>query len=84
MQTPYSGRADLGDVEVVVAIPNVDVRDWLGEVSGARPAESFRDGPVTVVLLDQPRPGWFATAHVERRRDGSGCLTGASRFRPRL
>jgi hypothetical protein len=68
--------------------PSVAAAVWRG-LGDARTvvnvgAKSFRDGRMTVVLLDQPRPGWFATAHVQRRRNGSGCLTGASRFRPRL
>ena len=83
MQTPYSGRADVGDVEVMVVIDNVDVRIWHGEVSEAQPAESFRDGTVTVVLFDQPRPGWIGTAQVERRPDGSGSLTGTRSFQRR-
>ena len=84
MQTPYAGRADLGDVEVVVAIENVDTKHWRGEVSDARPVESFRDGDVIVTLLDQPRPGWSAKAVAQRRADGSGSLIGASSFWPRL
>jgi hypothetical protein len=84
MQTPYVGRADLGGVEVTIAIENVDSRHWRGEVSDVQPVESFRDGNVTVTLLDQPRPGWRASALVERRTDGSGWLIGASSFRPHL
>jgi hypothetical protein len=83
MQTPYVGRADLGDVEVVVAIENVDTKHWRGEVSDAQPAESFSGASVVVTLLDQPRPGWSARAVAQRRADGSGLLIGASSFWPR-
>jgi hypothetical protein len=83
MRTPYVGRADLGEVEVTVAIENVDARAWQAELS-EEPSASFREGQVVVTLLDQPRPGWFARAVAERRSDGSGCLIGASHFRPPL
>jgi hypothetical protein len=81
MRTPYSGRADLGDVVVTVAIENVDTLHWDGEVDDASPGEWFRDGAVTVTLLDQPRPGWSATAVAERHADGSGHLVGTGHFR---
>jgi len=81
MRTPYAGRADVGDVTVTLTIENVDTLHWDGEVTGAVFADWFRNGPVTVTLLDQPRPGWSASAVAERHADGSGHLIGTRHFR---
>jgi hypothetical protein len=81
MRTPYAGRADLGDVVVALTIENVDTLHWDGEVADTAAAEWFRKGPVTVTLLDQPRPGWSAPAVAERHEDGSGHLVGTGHFR---
>jgi hypothetical protein len=81
MRTPYAGRADLGDVVVSLTIENVDTRHWDGEVADTAPDEWFRHGPLTVTLLDQPRPGWSASAVAELQPDGSGHLIGTGHFR---
>jgi hypothetical protein len=60
MRTPYIRRADLGDVEVSVAFEKVDARDWRGEVSDARPVESFWDGGVIVTC-------WISRVRAGRR-----------------
>ena len=80
MHTAYSGSADLGGVHVTVTIDNVDTSKWIGTVTGARAAEPFEDGLVTVRLLDQPRPGWTAQATVERLPGGSVRLIGTRSF----
>jgi len=81
MRTPYAGRADLGDLVVNLTIENVDVLHWDGEIAGTALTDSFCNGPLTVTLLDQPRPGWSATAVAERHADGSGRLVGTGHFR---
>jgi hypothetical protein len=81
MRTPYAGRADLGDVVVTVEIENVDTMHWDGAVTDPSSKSWFRDGSMIVTLLDQPRPGWSATAVAERNADGSGHLVGTGHFR---
>jgi hypothetical protein len=81
MKTPYAGRAELGDVVVTVEIDNVDTMHWDAAVTDGTNANRFRAGPMTVTLLDQPRPGWSAIAVAERHADGSQHLIGTGHFR---
>jgi hypothetical protein len=64
-------------VELMVSISNVDVVPWVGEVGKIR---GSKGKPVPVTLLDQPRPGWSASATIEALPNGTARLIGKSPF----
>ena len=79
MKTPYHGRARIGDHRADVEIVNVDVSAWKGtatNVEGVVPA----GGEAVVTLLEQPRPGWSASAVATGSAEGVLHLEGSGQF----
>jgi hypothetical protein len=73
-------KASLGGVPTVtIEIDEPESESWAARVLDKRPADSFKPGPVTVTLLDDPWSGWTASAHVDVE-DGAAVLHGTRPF----
>jgi hypothetical protein len=79
MATPYCGHVTIGNFDADIDITNVDVLRWSGTATNVRGTGPMPADAV-VTLLEQPRPGWSASAQAIAGADGVLRLTGTGHF----